>query len=424
MLYRAIKATVEKGPIDSVTCNARYALSEDRLLRQKVDFKELVVKLQVEGGQMSVTLLDCDTISQAKAKLHDAWYDNRGVPVSQRVPVENLELRLVGPVQQVLRDEDESSLVEGEWKRINTIKHYQIKPDAVFAFVADQTVTGKYGFGDSSSYHSNPKLSRSFDMSASNPKLSRSAGGSGCAGSRTWHLTKKTEHSIEADANSFVHVPEIYLNRLLTTKKTLQTFVHELFNAIFSLSNGDVPPAIKFLFDLLDKQAADNGITDPDIIHTWKNNSIPLRFWINIIKNPDMILDVEKNHLMDSILSVIATTYMDSCSLSTHAFSTDSPSSKLLYAKELQDYKPAVKKFYNDIQTLPPVTDEKLYGSFPPTDGMQVNRDAALYDLAVYAHSYVWEIDGALQSNSYDELAKKFAHVMNYLQLYLIPSST
>ena len=63
-----------------------------------------------------------------------------------------------------------------------------------------------------------------------------------------------------------------------------------------------------------------------------------------------MILDVEKNHLMDSILSVIATTYMDSCSLSTHAFSNDSPSSKLLYAKELQDYKPAVKKFYNDIQ--------------------------------------------------------------------------
>ena len=126
MLYRAIKATVEKGPIDSVTCNARYALSEDRLLRQKVDFKELVVKLQVEGGQMSVTLLDCDTISQAKAKLHDAWYDNRGVPVSQRVPIDNLELRLVAPVPQVLRDEDESSLVEGEWKKINTIKHYQV----------------------------------------------------------------------------------------------------------------------------------------------------------------------------------------------------------------------------------------------------------------------------------------------------------
>ena len=46
--------------------------------------------------------------------------------MSKRFPVENLELRLVGPVQQVLRDEDESSLVEGEWKKINTIKHYQV----------------------------------------------------------------------------------------------------------------------------------------------------------------------------------------------------------------------------------------------------------------------------------------------------------
>ena len=63
-----------------------------------------------------------------------------------------------------------------------------------------------------------------------------------------------------------------------------------------------------------------------------------------------MILDVEKHPLIDSILSVISQTYMDSCSLSNHAFSTDSPSSKLLYAKELQDYKPAVRKFYSDIQ--------------------------------------------------------------------------
>ena len=39
MLYRAIKATIETGPVDSVSYQARYALSEDRLLRQKIDFK-------------------------------------------------------------------------------------------------------------------------------------------------------------------------------------------------------------------------------------------------------------------------------------------------------------------------------------------------------------------------------------------------
>ena len=39
MLYRAIKTTIETGPVDIVNYQARYALSEDRLLRQKIDFK-------------------------------------------------------------------------------------------------------------------------------------------------------------------------------------------------------------------------------------------------------------------------------------------------------------------------------------------------------------------------------------------------
>ena len=78
--------------------------------------------------------------------------------------------------------------------------------------------------------------------------------------------------------------------------------------------------------------------------------SIPLRFWINIIKNPEMILDVEKTPIIDSFLSVVAQTYMDACSLSDHRFNPDTPSSKLLYAAELREYKQSVQKFYSDIQ--------------------------------------------------------------------------
>ena len=76
---------------------------------------------------MPVKLLDCDTITQAKSKLHDTWYNYKGTPVSQRVAVDSLELRLVGTHDQVcLRDEDESNVIEGEWKRINTIRHYKV----------------------------------------------------------------------------------------------------------------------------------------------------------------------------------------------------------------------------------------------------------------------------------------------------------
>ena len=42
MLYRAIKLHVEKGPVDCLTGDARYTLSEDKLLREKIDPKLLV----------------------------------------------------------------------------------------------------------------------------------------------------------------------------------------------------------------------------------------------------------------------------------------------------------------------------------------------------------------------------------------------
>ena len=42
MLYKAIKLQVEKGPVDAVTGDARYSLSEDRLLREKIEPRSLV----------------------------------------------------------------------------------------------------------------------------------------------------------------------------------------------------------------------------------------------------------------------------------------------------------------------------------------------------------------------------------------------
>ena len=42
MLYKAIKHQTEKGPVDVITAEARYSLSEDRLLRQKIEFNVIV----------------------------------------------------------------------------------------------------------------------------------------------------------------------------------------------------------------------------------------------------------------------------------------------------------------------------------------------------------------------------------------------
>lgn len=46
--------------------------------------------------------------------------------------------------------------------------------------------------------------------------------------------------------------------------------------------------------------------------------SLPLRFWVNLVKNPDFIFDIEKTPILDACLSVIAQTFMDACSTTEH----------------------------------------------------------------------------------------------------------
>lgn len=46
--------------------------------------------------------------------------------------------------------------------------------------------------------------------------------------------------------------------------------------------------------------------------------SLPLRFWINILKNPQFIFDVPTSDNVDAVLSVIAQTFMDSCTIADH----------------------------------------------------------------------------------------------------------
>lgn len=60
---------------------------------------------------------------------------------------------------------------------------------------------------------------------------------------------------------------------------------------------------------------------------------MPLRFWVNFIKNPDFIFDINKTITVDASLSVIAQTFMDACASNEQRLGKDSPTAKLLFAK-------------------------------------------------------------------------------------------
>jgi len=85
---------VEKGPQDAVTFESRYSLSEEKLLRQSVDFHALTIYVasSIEHGCMEVPvrLFDCDSITQAKEKCLDALY--KTTPYNRRPSPSDVDL--------------------------------------------------------------------------------------------------------------------------------------------------------------------------------------------------------------------------------------------------------------------------------------------------------------------------------------------
>lgn len=238
-------------------------------------------------------------------------------------------------------------------------------------------------------------------------------------GGRLWHLVKQMDYPterVEDDHNS-KFLSEIYLTRLLMTKGTLQQFVDRLFHTVFmKYRRGcSLPPAVKFLFDLLDTQARELNLSDPEVLHTWKNNSLPLRFWINIIKNPNFIFDVCKSAIVDSCLSVVAQLFMDSCSVSEHVLGKDSPSNKLLYAREIPGYRQDVERFYSDIQASPAPTPQELskfFSDFSMEHSQEFDGDSALQELYDYVRKYQDQLQDALEESELSPLASKLEHVI------------
>uniref|UniRef100_A0AAQ5XTG9 Plexin-B1 n=1 Tax=Amphiprion ocellaris TaxID=80972 RepID=A0AAQ5XTG9_AMPOC len=404
MLFRAIKHQVDKGPVDAVTGKAKYTLNDNRLLREDVEYRTLTLNVVMpataaSGGTTTQTVpakvLDCDTITQVKEKLLEQTW--KGTSFSQRPHIDslNLEWRAGVAGHLILSDEDLTSVVQGSWKRLNTLQHYKVPDGATVALVPRNN---KHHLHDSHDYMPGEKT----------PMLDDGEEG----GVRLWHLVKASEESElpkhrrgsvrERGGERAKAIPEIYLTRLLSMKGTLQKFVDDLFTAILSTSR-PVPLAVKYFFDLLDEQALQHNITDPETIHIWKTNSLPLRFWINILKNPQFIFDVQTSDHVDAVLSVIAQTFMDSCTIADHKLGRDSPINKLLYARDIPRYKQMVERYYADIRQTISASDQEMNSALAELSrnyAAEVNCLVALHELYKYINKYYDQIITALEEDS------------------------
>uniref|UniRef100_A0A8C1XW17 Plexin-B1 n=1 Tax=Cyprinus carpio TaxID=7962 RepID=A0A8C1XW17_CYPCA len=395
-LYRAIKYQVDKGPVDVVTGKAKRTLNDSHLLREDIDYCSVTLTVLVKSGvevqPCPVKVLDSDTITQVKDKILDQIY--KGAPYSQRPAADSLDLewRSGQAGHLTLSDDDVTAIVQGRWKRINTLQHYKVPDGATVALIP----RSQSSLGVNQFYQTGEKT----------PMLE----GEEEEGLRLWHLVKPSEDpeipkhrkSSMRERERAKAIPEIYLTRLLSMKGTLQKFVDDVFVAI--LSRKRPPPiAVRFFFDFLDDMAEKHGIDDPETVHIWKTNSLPLRFWVNILKNPQFVFDVQVTDSVDAVLSVIAQTFIDSCTTSEHKVGRDSPVNKLLYAREIPRYKQLVERYYSDIHNAVSGCYQEMNSTLTELSGSfasEMNSLVALHELYKYINKYYDQIIMSLEEDA------------------------
>lgn len=441
ILFNSIKQQIYKGPVDSITYEAKYSLNQDKLIRQAINYEQLIVRVQIQSNdeqshELHVKVLNCDTITQCKEKILESFY--RGYPFSQRPHAEDFDLaylplknQLMSTSSHVLLSDEDRSITkqDADFERINTLASYKITNGALLKLVHRQNFNFTFGTSNESNSYSNldlaknaenmTLLSKSSKGSSSPPTYSKSSTNiigdyhtnttftsnyalDGIVNSRQikklnrYHLIKPVEilhttnssHTKKIDQTKLVS--EIYLTRLLTTKGGIQSCIDDFFESVFSTTYNTcvLPYSIKYFFDFLDEQAQLHSINDDHVFH-WKTNSLPLRFWTNIIQNPQFIFDIDKSPVVDSSLSIIAATFMDSCSQSSHELTKDSPSSKLLFYKDVQKYRKWVQSYYNEIRQASLIPHDRIFSFLDEESVKHLNEFNICYALYKLFNDYV-----------------------------------
>ncbi|GBP36831.1 Plexin-B [Eumeta japonica] len=107
LLFKAIKHQIEKGVVDAITHEARYSLSEEKLLKEQIDYQVITLHIIQDDfdDKIQCKVLDCDSISQVKSKILDALFKN--TPFSLRPSVHEVDLEWRhGGGHVTLQDED------------------------------------------------------------------------------------------------------------------------------------------------------------------------------------------------------------------------------------------------------------------------------------------------------------------------------
>lgn len=155
LLFKAIKHQIEKGLVDAITFDARYSLSEEKLLHEQIPHSVVLLHIVQDDLDEKVTckVLDWDTISQVKSKILDALFKNTPFSMRPSVHEVDLEWRHGRGGHLTLQDEDLTTKTINGWRRLNTLAHYGVKESAVMSLIARQNDNYNTHYNKLQPYH-------------------------------------------------------------------------------------------------------------------------------------------------------------------------------------------------------------------------------------------------------------------------------
>ncbi|XP_072025087.1 plexin-A2-like [Amphiura filiformis] len=363
LLYRAIKCHTEKGPIDMVTGKSYVSLNDENIIGERLTYKELVLDIIVneeDGEKREVAVLDTDSIGQVKCKILDTIHRNKPYSTRMQPWQVDLEWRIGIAGHLTLQDIDISSEYELGWKKVNTLKHFSVPTGANFALALRQEVPNVTAAGNAATRYTN------IHDSTSLPNITVSMDDTQVEdGVQLWHLTKDCDETQDVATlsrrKSLIlkkQIREVTFPRLLSTKGIVQEYMDRMFAAI--LNTEDVPIGVKYIFDTFDGLAKRHDIEDEGVLHKWKSNILPLRFWQKIITNPQYIFDINQPRSVEASLSVISQAFYDAFRVNNEQITKDAPYRRLLYNREIPKYRDMVKGYYSSVSQMQRITKSTL----------------------------------------------------------------
>ncbi|VDK78254.1 unnamed protein product [Litomosoides sigmodontis] len=318
LLYKVLKCQIERGPVDAITGDARYSLMWPAIPRARSinGGNDSNVKFVNDCSEQSIICLaniyitvEVDEHSLLKKKLLNTIYSNE--PFSTRLSVDQFHLEWKCSEHCATTPVGDDGLEEGEIKKLKCLDDYNIKENTIL--VMKPTSTNSHQKNDCTkafiSYNRGGKKLPSTD------------------GERVRILRQSIQFEGQCTSSSILSSGTTTLNRKLLQEECRCCEHIHTRNISHTITH-------KFMDEM--------GVR-------WKVNLWILRFWVNVLSNIDYVLDVERTPAVDSSLAVIAQTLVDDFSNVNYKFGKESPSSKLLFAKEMKKYRIKVADFFRNV---------------------------------------------------------------------------